>query len=358
MDFLRFTPTVFVIDKDYEILIVTNEAGKCAVSVGENFYFDESAGVFVSGRMLHKIRIPQSELDKAGKYTVIYCKTVKKKGYFSVFGDEEKSVFDFLPLKKTDDINAYFLADVHKRFDEALECAEPFEADTDFYIINGDIGEVESDDDYYKVIDFLGKLTKGMKPVLFARGNHDARGREAEMFTYFYPSDSGKTYFEFSIGTLSGVVLDCGEDKLDSHAEYGGANVFEKYRRVETEFLKSKKKNSDGGIFFAVCHICPVMTTSQKEDIFDIEREVYTKWSAELERLGTRFMLCGHIHRSRLLLSDDSDSIIPHKYPVVFASHLADDGLWGAYINITQKSLIVSMTDRMGTEKEKYILDI
>lgn len=356
MSFLKYIPTVFVVNDEYEILIVTNELGKCAIKIGSKTYYDESAGILNCTDIIHKIRFPQSVLDDAEKYTVIYNKEIKKKAYFSKFGEDEYEDFEFSHVKG-EGANAYFLADVHKRFEQALECAAHYNDKTDFYIVNGDIGEVETDEDYYKVIDFLGNLTKGQKPVIFSRGNHDARGRAAERFTHFYISDNGNTYFKFSVGNISGVVLDCGEDKVDENNEYGGVNVFSLYRLRETEFLRSVSLD-EGKINFAVSHICHAMTTYKKGDIFDIERDVYSEWEKELERIGIKFMLCGHLHRSFVLDKDNELNTIPHKYPVVFASHLDKDDLWQAFITIKKDMLTVTMNDKNGEEKEKYTVEI
>ncbi|MGN1095299.1 MAG: metallophosphoesterase family protein [Eubacteriales bacterium] len=357
MDFIKYNPTVFVINDEYEISVTTAENGMCFIKIGDKIYHEVNAGILVTEKTLHRIRVPQKELDLAGKYTVIYRKTIRKKAYFSRFEEPLSCDFDFYPVTKTENINAYFLADVHKHFDEAIECAACFEKDTDLYIINGDIGEVETEEDYFSVIDFLGRLSKGEKPVIFSRGNHDARGRLAERFTSFYPSDNGNTYFAFSLGILHGVVLDCGEDKPDINPEYGGVNAFEPFRRAELEFLKKLPEN-DNGICFSVSHICPVQTTFEKDCIFDIEREIYSEWNDELERIGAKFMLCGHVHRTYILKSGDEIEILPHKYPVIFASKLSEEGFWGAFIKINKQSLDISFNDRRGNITETHFVEI
>ena len=127
---------------------------------------------------------------------------------------------------------------------------------------------------FKKFLKFVSDISKGLVPVVFSRGNHDTRGELAEKFADFFPANNKKTYYSFDLGCLGGVVLDCGEDKLDNHEEYGGVNVFEKYRMDETLFLKElPKKNT---LSFAVSHICPSQTTQCKEDIFNIEKDTYT----------------------------------------------------------------------------------
>ena len=50
--------------------------------------------------------------------------------------------------------------------------------------------------------------------------------------------DQGNTYYTFRIGSVWGMFLDCGEDKLDSHEEYGGTVCFHRFRERETAFIK------------------------------------------------------------------------------------------------------------------------
>ena len=50
LDFLYCTPTVFVIGKEYEILINLNEFGLCFVKIGDTLYYEDNSGVLPSER--------------------------------------------------------------------------------------------------------------------------------------------------------------------------------------------------------------------------------------------------------------------------------------------------------------------
>lgn len=355
--FLKCNPTVFVINDEYEILVITQKNGLISVEIGGDVYYPENSGVLYSERNFAKIRVPQSLLDKSKKYTVVYRETINRKAYFSQFGNEKRSEFNFKPLEKTDDIKAYMLADVHYRFDLAKSAMGNRLADVDFLIFNGDVGEVETVAHYEEAAAFTGELSRGELPVVFVRGNHDTRGRLAERYADYFPANGQKTYFTFKLGGLSGVALDCGEDKPDNHAEYGGgyngekvyngSNAFEPYRRRELEFLKSLKVPKTD-LFFAVCHICPVCATLKKGSCFDIERELYSAWNAQLERLGTRFMLCGHEHTELVLTRGDERNIIDHNYPVIVGSKcdFSDENarIWGTYITIRGGKVMFYLT--------------
>jgi hypothetical protein len=132
----------------------------------------------------------------------------------------------------------------------------------------------------------------------------------------------GRAYFDFTIGPLSGLVLDCGEDKLDDHEEYRGLNFFEQYRRDELAFLK-KLKLAERPFKFAVCHV-PFMSVRGMGNggPFDIMPETYKAWGKEIDRLGIEFMICGHQHELDYVSSTDSRNKFPHSYPVVVGANI------------------------------------
>lgn len=373
MRFLKFLPSVFVIGDDYEFSIVSKENGIIGIKIEEQQFYEENSGVLFTEKNHAKIRVPQKILDKNKKYIVTFRKTIDRKGYFSEIGESQTEEFEFKPLDKTTDIKIYHIADVHYNYEIALKTAGFFGDDTDLFIFNGDIGEIESVDNFEQTLEFMGDVTKGAVPIAFARGNHDTRGKLAERFTDYFPSNSKKTYFKFSVGNIEGLVLDCGEDKTDDCAffdrpqpyVYNGINIFSIYRKQELDWLKTVDLSSDK-IKIAVSHICPAMATENKGDCFDIEREVYSLWNKELERLKIDFMLSGHYHHAWILTEDDPKNIIAHKYPVIIGSDLSDVEIinekayptvfCGCGIILNQDKVDVFFTDQNGNVKEKNTL--
>lgn len=353
MSFLKFTPSVFVIGEDYEIVAMTEASGIISVIVGGEEYYEENSGVLSTERCFAKIKIPQYLLDREKKYTISFRECVNRKAYFSMLGDKLSESFDFKPITKETGVNIYHIADVHYHFDEAKRIAEFFGDDTDLFIFNGDIGEVETLNNYAAVLRFVGDVTGGRVPTVFVRGNHDTRGRLAELYTDYFPANDKKTYFTFKVGHLSGIALDCGEDKPDAHKEYNGVNIFEIYRRRELEFLRSL----DGKYDFAVSHICPAQTSLTQGSQFDIERELYSEWNKELARLGIKFMLSGHVHKAYILEKNDAQSLLPHEYPVIVGSANDECGrLLGAAVTLKEKCAEVRFTDDNLTAVEKFVI--
>lgn len=363
MSFLACTPTVFVIGQSYEILCYARENGLLAVEVGGALYYEENTGVLSTEKPYAKIRVPQQALNGAKTYTVVFRPSVCRRGYFSELGETERVSFAFQPVEKTDHLHVYHLADVHDGFSVAKETASFFGEDLDLLVLNGDMAEPETEEKILEVCRFAGELSQGKLPVLMARGNHDTRGRLAERFSEYFPTNGKQTYYELELGCLRAIVLDCGEDKPDSHAEYGGVNDFAAFRRRETEFLKSLRPSPDQ-LTFAVCHIPPAQPTAQRGGLFDIEDAVYREWNTELARLSVQFMLSGHIHSTYILEKNDPNSLRPHDYPVIVGSARhgrAYDGtvdIWGTALTLNGSVLTVQFTDRNRQIRETHTLKL
>lgn len=343
MSFLICDPTVFVIENRYEILVNTAENGQCAIRVGDETFYNEKAGILISETTVHKIAIPKKLLEQTGCYSVIYRKTIVKKSYFSKFAETEMVTYPFKALIKTEDIHLYHVADVHFRFEEGIRAATYFGEDLDVLVVNGDIAEVNKESDFTDIAKFMGAIAKGSVPVIFVRGNHDTRGRLASEYSKYFPTENENTYFTFDLGIIAGVALDCGEDKYDDHPEYGGANRFEAFRRQETEFLKNIRIFDDK-IVFAISHVCPVRAILDGNPLFDIERDVYTEWNHELERLGIKFMLTGHTHKAELV--PPNGGLLAHNYPLVVGSECQKNGRYlGAALVLDSHSAEIVFND-------------
>lgn len=353
MSFLRCNPAVYVIDSDYMIGVCTTENGIISVRVGGETYYPDNNGCLPSEKNHALVRLPQSVLDAAKKYTVVFRKSIDRKPYFSEMGEEETAEFSFRPLEKSEDIKIYHVADVHYLYSVAEKVASYFGEDTDLFIVNGDIGEVDTEENLFETSAFVGKISGGNVPVIFVRGNHDVRGRAAEKYHEFFPANGTNTYFEFGVGCIGGIVMDCGEDKPDSSEEYGGTNAFEKYRRRELEWLRSASV-PDRKYRLAICHVCFVRTTKTAGGKFDIERELYTEYNREVERMNIDFMVSAHVHDAFILEQGDPRNLIDHTYPVVVGSKLVKmdyqnltiDRLYGTAIVLNPGRAEIAFTDQ------------
>jgi predicted phosphohydrolase len=337
------------------------------IEVGDNVYHELHSGVCTAEADFFKIRVPQSELDGAKEYTVVFRASKRKKSYFTEFAPHQCARFAFRPIEKTDCLRIYHVADVHYNFELAKQTVDYFGKELNLFVINGDIAEAQEVENYHDEIIFLGDIGKGEVPMVVSRGNHDTRGRLAERYTDFLPAPSGNTYFTFTVGSLRGLVLDCGEDKNDKGPEYDntdgvpykyrGLNRFSEFRREQADFLKSLADRGEK-FDFVVTHICPNMTTKEPGGQFDIEREVYTDWTRELERLKIKFMLCGHFHRTFVLDKNDERNIIPHTYPVIVASAVTPEDFVGGAFTYSPDRLEVAFTNSKHESLEAHTINL
>lgn len=365
--FLRFAPSVCAVEEEYEILIAVKEKGMVLLEIGDEIYHDARAGVCRAEADFFKIRVPQAVLDSARAYTVVFRASQGKQAYWTTFAPHKSERFSFRPVEKTEDIRIYHIADVHYRFETAKATAAYFGEDTDLFVVNGDIGEVETEENYMDVLRFLGEIGEGRVPMVFSRGNHDTRGRLAERFTDYFPAPNGNTYYTFKLGALRGIVLDCGEDKPDKARQYDntegvpekyrGLNRFHEYRRAQTRFLQAlvdKNEKFD----LVITHICPNMTTMSANDEFRIESDVYAAWTERLHALGVKAMLCGHYHKCFTLLKDDPRNIVPHDYPIVVGSALTETDVIGAALTLFADRMEVKFTSSAHEAVESHTLKI
>lgn len=324
----HYTPAVFAVRDRYQILLPVHTACTFWVRVGEEEFYDDSNGILRSATDVHCVTVPMEALDRTGCYTVLWQIVEDRKPYFSVLKDAEEQTFAFRPLPG-DGIRIYQIADAHGHGDLAAGAAEFYlreKGGLDLLILNGDIvdhsGCAENFLIYYEL---AAALTKGEIPITVSRGNHDLRGVAAEKLEDYMPSDNGKSYFSFRLGSLWGIVLDCAEDKDDANPEYGNTNRCHAFRLRENEAFRQIVSHAgdeyaaDGVRYRMVLSHVPFQHI--EEPPFDIEQPLYREWVDRLNvEVKPDLMLCGHIHEAFVCLPGDAYNHFPIRFPVVVGS--------------------------------------
>ncbi len=298
---LRYTPAIFAVGTDYQIMVPVTGHSLFRVKVGDRYFYDEQNGIMRSLCTIHRVTVPMELLDRARSYTVCEREVVDRKPYFPVTEDEVETEFAFSPLPE-ENIRIYHIADAHDHVAEPVAAARVF-GEFDLLVLNGDIpnhcGDVACMDTVYKL---AAELTGGRIPIVFARGNHDMRGYHAEEFADYTPNQNGHTYYSVRLGSLWMLILDCGEDKDDSSNEYGYTVACHDFRLRQTDLLRriirqaATEYDAPGVTHkFVVCHN---PFTHRCQPPFDIEDELFSEWGALLrESVKPDLMLCGHLHR-------------------------------------------------------------
>ena len=298
---LKTAPAVFAVERNYQIMVATVRPALFSVRVGGEEYFDESNGIMRSLCDIHRVTVPMAALDAAGEYTVCVRPLIERKPYFTETEPLWEQTFTFAPVPQ-DNVCIYHISDAHNRITQPVAAAKAF-GKIDLLVLNGDVidhsGRPEK---FANVYEICAQLTGGGKPVVFSRGNHDMRGNYAEKFAEYTPSAGGKTYYTFRLGSIWGVLLDCGEDKVDANASYGYTVCCEQFRRRQTAFLRRVIENKESeyaakGVTRRLV-ISHVPFTTRFGEPFNIEEDVYTEWARLLcEEVKPDLMLCGHVHQ-------------------------------------------------------------
>ena len=229
------------------------------------------------------------------------------------------------------DVKAYHIADAHNHVEEPVAAAENFikkYGPIDFLILNGDIpdhsGRIEN---FINIYEIVSELTHGNIPTVFSRGNHDTRGIFAEKIVDHTPCQDGHSYYSFRLGNIWGLVLDCGEDKVDSHPEYGNTVCCHAFRKQETRFIRKIIENAEKeyqaeGVQYKVIIVHNPFTRIHNEP-FQIEDEIFTEWGRLLrEHVKPQVMICGHLHQMFIEEPGSETDYLGHPCRLVVASKI------------------------------------
>ena len=347
-------PAVYAVGREYQIAVVTHGETVMWVRVGGRCFYDESNGILRSGKPLHIISVPMKLVDAEKGYTVCYRRVKERKAYFSETSDVIEEHFDFNPVKGGN-IRIYHISDAHNKIDSPVSAGGYFGCSPDLLVLNGDIrNHSDQPESLFAIHEIAGRITGGSAPTVFSRGNHDTRGKYAENFADYTPTDRGVSYFTFRLGELWGLVMDCGEDKPDGNEEYGGTICCHAFRERETDFLKSVIEDAEREYLaegvtkrMVVCHI---PFTFVHKHPFDIEQELYAEWVRLIgENIKPDFYLCGHFHKTEVWYPDGEYDSHGQSCPVIIGgtpvTYTGDEYI-GAAIEYGEESVKVTFCDK------------
>ena len=318
------TPIVYAVGKSYQIMVPVTRETLMWAEVGGKCFYDDVNGIMRSNCTTHRMTVPMELLNAAGEYKICYRIVNERKPYFSDVSEafEYHSVFHDV---KSGNARFFHIADAHNQIDKPVAAAKAF-GDIDFLVLNGDLPDHSGDIKNFTTIHRIAaEITNGEKPVVFSRGNHDMRGIYAENIAEHTPTDNGKSYYTFRLGSIWGMVLDCGEDKPDDHAEYGYTICCEDFRKRQTAFINDviahaecEYASEDVSRKLIFCH---APFSEKNRAPFDIEEETYGEWCRLLkEYVKPDLMICGHVHQAYVTNVGDALDAFGQPCPVVVGS--------------------------------------
>lgn len=218
-------------------------------------------------------------------------------------------------------------------------------AATDFLLLNGDIVS------YTDNIDTVAKhcivpiaAQAARLPLVYARGNHEGRGRDFAKFYGLFPTSTGEFWYSFRQGPAAFIVLDAGEDKPDSSAEYGGQADYDPWRQKETQWLREAVK--DPAFVSAPVKICIMhVPTVNYKDSWYSQVWVTENWGPILAAAGIDLMISAHHHKWICSPAGEDGKA----YPVLVNSNLERMD-----VVVTADSISVSTYDEAGALKHQW----
>lgn len=291
---------VYAVGDEYQIVWSTYNRGISYVEVGEDRFYDSTAGRAGSELTVHKVSIPMSLLDSAKSYTVFTKNMLFRNAYGALQGKTISRTYAFRPVDESDGIQYFALSDTHDHKSAAAKAASYFGENLDFLIMAGDISSFLPRDFSLEFINKLAfDITQGGHPVIFARGNHETRGNASiKLEDYVGAKDENSFYYTFRLGSLWGVVLDTAEDKSDTDWEYYGGADYESYRQKQVLFLdgilaNAEEEYSAPGVAYriAVAHMSTAFA------VYDTPfTDIFKSFSAKLNQMNIDIMVSGHRH--------------------------------------------------------------
>lgn len=349
---LKTTPAVFAVGKEYQIMVEVECESLFSVKIGDKTYFDESNGIMNSREPIHRVSVPMKALDEYGEYTVIVRPIIERKPYYTQTKAIFEQTFHFNKLPDND-IRIFHISDAHNMINSPVAAAKTF-GDIDLLILNGDVIDHSGDPSKFaNIYEICALLTGGSKPVIFSRGNHDMRGNFAEKFADYTPSQHKNTYYTFTLGSIWGMLLDCGEDKDDENAEYGHTVACHQFRERQTEFIKQVIKNANSEYGDPNIKTKLIISHNPFTEVlrhpFDIEKEIFSEWANLLkEHIKPDLMICGHTHRIGINRVGSEKDHLGQPCTVVVAAEPQPERYIGGGFIINDNNIEIQLTDSLG----------
>lgn len=302
-----------VLETGFTVVWTTSEKTFCRVEVapddGTPWGLKNRQGFYqvISGRRqagtFHSVEVSGLEPGRSYRYKV-YGKVVAddRDAYGIDYGPEFMMKCEGNPSVKTMNRNAqgcrfFMLNDIHGNDGRYRSLTKDVIVDSmDFFVMNGDMVSYITDEEslHRHVFDVVKGIVSRL-PVVYARGNHETRGRDAHLFARNCPTSTGEPYYMFRQGPVAFLVLDAGEDKPDMSPEYSGYADFDSYRQTQLEWLKSVVKDplfTEALLKVVLMHIPAI---SNKKSWYG-QKWVGDNFVPVLNAAGVDLMLSGHHH--------------------------------------------------------------
>lgn len=310
-------------------------------------------GQAICNDLQHKVRLDGLEPGKTYYYRVCSEEILLYQAYKKIFG--ETAVSDFhtitLPAASATDFTAIIFNDLHKQ-SETLQalCQQVKGLKYDFVVFNGDC--IDDPANHDEATQFLSELNETVGaadvPVFYLRGNHEIRNAYSIGLRDLFDYVGGKTYGAFNWGDTRIVLLDCGEDKPDTHWVYYGLNDFTDLREAQVGFLKeelSSKAFKKAGKRVLIHHIPLYGNDSEYNPCLDL-------WGSLLAKAPFAVSLNGHTHQYAYLPKGAANN----NFPVVVGGGYDMEGATMMILAKKGKEMTLRVLNAKGETLQELVL--
>ena len=307
------------VSDEYSVVFATSAPGTGYIEYdynGEHYkIYDAEGGKIEGGSMIHSITVPREHLD-GNSYKVGSMRVFEVYGYGGRNGRTIESETYHFKGVSGEEQTYLCVSDWHVRLARMKETIS-HAGEYDAVLLMGDAAPAlqYEDEAAHYIVKFGGDVSGGEKPVIYLRGNHETRGAYASEL----PGALGlnEFYGEVRMGDYRIIVLDSGEDKVDSHPEYGSLSDYGAYRVAMVEWLESLE--NDGSKTIVLSHSPSIC--------LDSEEELRDRAYAAIERIGGSLVISGHLHE---LYFNNGSEIVNEVYRFT-GDDYEDDATYNAY---------------------------
>ena len=335
-------PSVFVMEDKYRISFLTNTNGMAWVEIGGVAYEDTTAGMMDWETKLHGITVPQSVLNDAKSYTICFQPLASRPAYDPAPGTKQTKTYSFNPVLPGEDPVLLCVSDQHDNNSGATAVIKY--GNFDAVVFGGDYtAAISTEDIANNFLKYSGDISKGTKPVIYPRGNHEIRGQYTHWVDEVMPTSSnGKSYYEIIMGDIYGIVLDCGGSYTDNYEDIADTIDYEPYRVEQTRwleevYLKGTWKQYDKRVIFS--HTAFVTQANFTE--------IYKDWTNILNRMDMSLMISGHTHTYTIYSTTHGSVKTSPNFPAfVMTTYTKDPYVYtGCYLTLGDQSFTLNHVD-------------
>jgi len=309
-------------------------------------------GLIIAEKTLHRVTLDGLQPGTTYRYRTVSKEIIHFAAYHVSFGDKiysEEATFTTLDPSQAQ-CSFVVLNDIHGNdslFVKLMGMAD--QTPYDLVFLNGDIvGDIDHESQFVQHVLQTTKSFASHTPFVLVRGNHETRGQFARKLPEYVTRQDNHYYGAFTHGPVRFVMLDGGEDKLDSHWAYSGLGNFDAYRAEQALWLNQEIQSTafkTAAFRIVLMHI-PLYGSGDGHG----PAHCRSQWADLINQAGVDLMISGHTHRQRIVAPQSG----LNPYPVVIGGNPKEGSATLVRVQATKEQLTVTMLQDTGEIVETF----